>query len=182
MTIADFLPIVEGVNNNRFNGKIDSNLIGVVAHCQRLEKRVLLTDVDDCLVSQLLVHWLSFHSEPKIETGLLDIIVGGDCTDESLATFRSDVFEHLLRGDLNAQEVGLNLHWAEKDRGGDQRVHGNGLFTLLDLVKLFGQTKRQALRFVVLVLLDVAVQIDWICILDKHLTKPSLSLVVDPHH
>jgi hypothetical protein len=56
------------------------------------------------------------------------------------------------------------------------------LLSLLDLIQFFCQTARNAHGLVVLIFFDITIQVDWICILNKDLSKLSLSLVDCPYH
>lgn len=126
------------MSNNGLNGKVNRDLVGVVTHGERLKERVLLFNVHDGLVSLLLVHGLPLDSESEIEDCLLNVIIRGACADVGFASLSLDVIINFLGGHLKREEVCF-LKRVEENRGGDERIHGDWLILLLDLVKFFSK-------------------------------------------
>lgn len=116
LPIGNFVPVVEGVSNDRLKRVVDRNLVGVIAHSERLEERILLFNIDNSFISLLLVHWLPSNSKTKVQHRLLNVIVGGAGAHVRLAIFSFDVVIQLLGGHLDREEVSL-LKRVEENRG-----------------------------------------------------------------
>ena len=126
-----------------------------------------LCHIDDSFVAKFSVQWLSFDDEAEIESSLLEVIVSRGGTDICLELLMMNIVIQIF-GDFDGMLERNLLLGVVEQRGGNERVHSNGLLLLLDLVQVSCQLERKIGSRVGL---DVVLQIDGLSILHEHFSK-----------